>query len=146
MSSPLGASVNTSEGNVLPELRIHASTSLLDVRTRSVAADILRTFGALRQNESVLEWFRILRASIRLWHMGFESIPEVLASARRIGRESGGWRREMVLEEQVVLVGHSSNNLDYRGFHEVVGIRAEAVDDVVVVPDVDLWYLTVRSS
>lgn len=42
----------------------------------------------------------------------------------------------MVLEEQVVFVSRSANTTEDIAFHEVIDVRAEAVNDVVVIPKI----------
>ena len=51
----------------------------------------------------------------------------------------------MMLEQEVVLVCNSTDSSENSAVHEVVGIRAETIDDVVIIPDVDLGNLAVGS-
>ena len=59
------------------------------------------------------------------------------------GGEGRCWRREMVLKEEVVFMRYSSNPAEDWTLHEVVCVASEAVDDVVIVPDIELRYLSI---
>ena len=51
----------------------------------------------------------------------------------------------MVLEEQVVLVSSSTDATEDIAFHEAIDVRAEAVNNVVVVPKVERRNLSVHA-
>lgn len=50
-----------------------------------------------------------------------------------------------MLEEQVVLVSSSADATEDIAFHEVVNVRAEAINDVVVIPKVERRNLSVHA-
>lgn len=52
----------------------------------------------------------------------------------------------MVLEEEVVLVCYTANAAENVAFHEIFDVGAKAVNNVVVVPEVELRNLSVGSG
>jgi len=52
----------------------------------------------------------------------------------------------MVLEKTVVFETHSTNSPEDRTLHKAVGVGAESINYVVVIPDIDLWYCGIRTS
>ena len=50
-----------------------------------------------------------------------------------------------MLEQAVILECHSTNSSKDGTLHEMIRVRAEAIDNVVVIPDIDLRDLPVRS-
>src|SRR5204863_9951307 len=62
---------------------------------------------------------------------------------RSVSRKCGlGWSA-VVLEQAVILEGNAPDAAKDGTLHEMIGIGTESVNDIMVVPDVDLGYLRV---
>lgn len=135
MASPLRACVNTSEGNAGAELAIDVATAFLHIGSWLVSNDVRWVANVVGHDESILDLSGVRRC---------RALGADLCSRGRIRRESALRWGEVVLEKQVVLVRHTTNASEHGTLHEVISVRAKTVDDVVVVPDVDLRDLAVR--
>ena len=167
MPCPLRPGVNAGESDTCAELAVHVSAVLLHVRAWLGTDDVARIFALALHDEGVLQLPRIggngtalARRVVVVARLGrrFRFTCVVLRARRDVlrssvdavfvlridgGGEGGCGRGEMVLKEEVVLMRHPSNSAEDGALHEVVGVAAEAVDDVVVVPDVELRDLSV---
>ena len=74
------------------------------------------------------------------------TVSVVVHRLRRIRGVSGDWWRKVVLEEKVVLVGCASNATEDVALHELLDVGAEAVNNVVVIPKVELGDLAIHTS
>src|SRR5690606_35776069 len=123
MPGALRARVEPRKRDAPAQAHVHIPAPLLDIRARPNAQDPPRIILM-----PLLEHKRILQLP---W-IDFSS------SGRGICDECGLWGSKVVLEQAVVLVGHAAYAAEHGAAHEPVRVRAKAVDDVVVVPDVDL--------
>lgn len=49
-----------------------------------------------------------------------------------------------MLKQKIVFVRNGPNSSKNWGMHEVVGVRPKAVNNIMVIPNVDLRYLRIR--
>ena len=170
MPRSLRAGVNAGESDTCTKLAVHIPAVLLHVRARLGSDDIAGIFALALHDEGVLQLPRIggngtalarrvvvvarLGRRFRFTCMVLRARRDVLRSSvdavfvLRVdgGGEGGCGRGEMVLKEEVVLMRHASNSAEDGALHKVVGVAAEAVDDVVVVPYVELRDLSIRHA
>lgn len=129
-----GASVKTNEGYPSTQPRIHIVRVLSNIWTWLQAVDIARLGDlGVDMGSHELVWIHAL---------------SFLTTSRmdRVGGVCRRRRREMVLEKHVVLVSDTTDASENIALHEVVDIRAKSVDNVVVIPDIDLGNLAIGSS
>lgn len=128
VTSALRASVDPHECYAPAETHVQASAPFLHIRPRAGSHDPTGVLLVPFKNEGVLQLPGVSAGC------AIDSLHR-LGGVRGVGRLG---RRYVMLEQTVVLVRHASDAAEDRALHEVVGIGAEAVDDIVVVPDVDL--------
>ena len=128
VAGALGAGVDADEGDALAQAHVQVATPLLDVGAGPLADDPAVVLGLVLEDVGVLE----------LAGVGAGGAVDGLHGLGRVGGVGGERGRDVVLEEAVVLEGDAADAAEDGAAHEVVGVGAEAVDDVVVVPDVDL--------
>lgn len=51
-----------------------------------------------------------------------------------------------MLKQGVILICNASKTTEDRRSHEVIGVGAETIDNVVIVPNVNLRYLSIGPS
>jgi hypothetical protein len=136
MARTLCASINTSKGNARTQLAVNTPAALLHVWARLMSNNVRWVADIVCHDKRILDLLRICRCR-----------SECANTRRRRGIGCVGALRgsKVVLKEEVVFVRNTANSPEYSALHEVIGVRAEAVNDVMVVPDVDLWNLAVRS-
>ena len=129
----LRACVNAQESHTLSELAENVPAALLDVWSGLLANDVARVFVVELGDEGLLELRRVRRSGLFV----------ATGCLRRVCGKSADWWRQMVLEQHVVLVRNTSDTAEDGAAHEVVSVRAEAINNVMVIPDVQLRDLAV---
>lgn len=133
----LRASVDAQERHTCAELTVDAPASLLDIRSRAPTDDVAGIFAVGRHDIGVPQLDGVCGRAVSVTGIGGRLL--------RIGRERRLRGRNVMLEEHVVLVRHASYTAEDGTTHEMVGVRAEPIDDVVIVPDVELRDLAVSA-
>lgn len=136
VTSTLRAGINAEEANAGSEAGDDGTRVLGDVWTWVAADDVGWMLLLILQDVDI--------ASL-LWVLS-DTITVVVHGLWRIGGVRGDWWRKVVLKEKVVLVGSSTDATEDIAFHEVIDVRAEAVNDVVVIPQVERRNLSVHAS
>lgn len=129
MASSFGSRVDTAEGNSFPQAHVEIARSFLDIRPWCLANNPAGVVGRAPVDVRVfgLSWICASGSKAVRGH-GLRSI-------RGKGRDG---RRSVVLEEAVVLEANPTNASEDGAFHEAVCVGAKSVDNVMVVPDIDL--------
>ena len=92
--------------------------SLFNIRARSFANDVAWVFVHLCHHIGVFKLDGVRRGTLRVTRVG---------GLRCICRVCGLWRRDVMLEEHVVLVCNATNAAEDRASHEVVGVRSKSL-------------------
>lgn len=136
MSCSLRSCINTSKGDARAQLTVNAATAFFDIWAGLSSNEIRWVAHIIRHDKSILQLHGICRCCAFDAHAG---------RLRRVGCEGALRGSEMVLKEEVVFVRDTTDSSEDGALHEVVGVGAESVDDVVIVPDVHLSNLAVGS-
>ena len=136
MARTLGTGVKTEEADAGSETGDDASRVLGDVWTWVLADDVGLVLLLVSENVGVLQLCWVFANTAAVVDHGL----------RRIGGVGGHWWWQVVLEEKVVLVGNTANAAEDIALHEILDVRAKAINDVVVIPQVKLRNLSVGAS
>lgn len=129
----LRASIHTDKRNPLAQTHVQVPTPFFNVRPRTLTDDPAVVFYLVFQDVRVFQLSRVGTSSAVDGRHGFGSICGE-------GRQR---RSDVVLEEAVVLESHATNTPEDRAAHKVVCVRTKAINNVVIVPDVDLGDLRI---
>lgn len=129
-SRSLGSGVNSAESYTLPQTHVKVPGSLFDIWTRASTYNPAGIIGCPLIDKGILQLPGIGSSS---------AICVGLHGRRCVGGEGGQRRSSVMLKEAIIFETDATNASKDGAFHKMIGVGTKSVDNIVIIPDIDLW-------